>query len=421
MKPKIKRFLFEKPHINHFLYLFFFVSSIVKQIIFKDIKGKDNLSIPIFKLYIYDIGDFLSFIPYLIIKKKSKSKIPDEEKEKRLKSAEDINYIYNDKIKTELKKNKMYIILNMFLITILDFIAQISTVTFYLIIGDQKFQVKLANWNITLIFNFISLFLFSRLILNIIFRRHHYFSLLVFIVCLIVIVILDIFQIKEEYGDNFKKPVIFLSIKIFTVILYSLEDVIAKVMFLNYYFTPYFLLLVKAIVQFFYLIIFSIPLIFTKIKLVSGEKVIVFGLFKDIFKEKIYILYYFIYLINSFFYNILNFIIIDKFSSNHSSNSRIFENFGIFIINIIQKSIQINYIFGIRLVMYILLILSSFIFNEILVINICGLADGTQLFLDYKEQKDLLLAKDNNSSDILTESEKEENSESKIKIELSEF
>ena len=71
--------------------------------------------------------------------------------------------------------------------------------------------------------------------------------------------------------------------------------------------------------------------------------------------------------------------------------------------------------------MYILLILSSFIFNEILVINICGLADGTQLFLDYKEQKDLLLAKDNNSSDILTESEKEENSESKIKIELSEF
>ena len=187
MKPKIKRFLFEKPHINHFLYLFFFVSSIVKQIIFKDIKGKDNLSIPIFKLYIYDIGDFLSFIPYLIIKKKSKSKIPEEEKEKRLKSAEDINYIYNDKIKKELKKNKMYIILNMFLITILDFIAQISTVTFYLITGNQKFQVKLANWNITLIFNVIALFLFSRLILNIIFRRHHYFSLLVFIVCLIVI------------------------------------------------------------------------------------------------------------------------------------------------------------------------------------------------------------------------------------------
>ena len=400
MKPKIKRFLFEKPHINHFLYLFFFVSSVVKQIIFKDIKGKDNLSIPIFKLYIYDIGDFLSFIPYLIIKKKSKSQVSDGGRTNR----DSINYIYNDTTRNEFKKNRMIIIIYMFLITILDFIAQISTVTFYLITGNQKFQVKLANLNITLIFNVISLFLFSRLILNIIFRRHHYFSLLVFIVCLIVIVILDIFQIKEEYGDNFKKPVIFLSIKIFTVILYSLEDVIAKVMFLNYYFTPYFLLLVKAIVQFFYLIIFSIPLIFTKIKLESGEKVIVFGLFKDIFKEKIYILYYFIYLINSFFYNILNFIIIDKFSANHSGISRVFENIGIFIINVIAGSIEIDFKFGIRIIMYILLIIASFIFNEFLVINVCGLANGTQLFLDYKENYDFKLIDEiNNGDDITTD------------------
>ena len=400
MKPKIKRFLFEKPHINHFLYLFFFVSSVVKQIIFKDIKGKDNLSIPIFKLYIYDIGDFLSFIPYLIIKKKSKSQVSDGGRTNR----DSINYIYNDTTRNEFKKNRMIIIIYMFLITILDFIAQISTVTFYLITGNQKFQVKLANLNITLIFNVISLFLFTRLLLHNTFYRHHYFSLIINIVCLIVIVILDIFQIKEEYGDNFKKPVIFLSIKIFTVILYSLEDVIAKVMFLNYYFTPYFLLLVKAIVQFFYLIIFSLPLIFTKIKLESGEKVIVFDLFKDIFKENIYILYYFIYLVNSFFYNILNFIIIDKFSANHSGISRVFENIGIFIINVIAGSIEIDFKFGIRIIMYILLIIASFIFNEFLVINVCGLANGTQLFLDYKENYDFKLIDEiNNGDDITTD------------------
>ena len=400
MNQKIKRFLFPKPNINHLLFLIFFVSSVVKQIIFKDIKGKDNLSIPIFKLYIYDIGDFLSFIPYLIIKKKSKSQVSDGGRTNR----DSINYIYNDTTRNEFKKNRMIIIIYMFLITILDFIAQISTVTFYLITGNQKFQVKLANLNITLIFNVISLFLFTRLLLHNTFYRHHYFSLIINIICLIVIVILDIFQIKEEYGDNFKKPVIFLSIKIFTVILYSLEDVIAKVMFLNYYFTPYFLLLVKAIVQFFYLIIFSIPLIFTKIKLVSGEKVIVFGLFKDIFKEKIYILYYFIYLINSFFYNILNFIIIDKFSANHSGISRVFENIGIFIINVIAGSIEIDFKFGIRIIMYILLIIASFIFNEFLVINVCGLANGTQLFLDYKENYDFKLIDEiNNGDDITTD------------------
>ena len=41
--------------------------------------------------------------------------------------------------------------------------------------------------------------------------------------------------------------------------------------------------------------------------------------------------------------------------------------------------------------MHILLIIASLIFNEIFVINICGLANGTKLFLNYKEQKDLSL------------------------------
>ena len=405
---KIKHFLFPKPHINYLLFLVFFICSIIKQIIFKDIKDKDNLAIPVFKLYIYDIGDFFSLIPYLIIKRKSKSKIPIEEieeREKRKKSQDDINYIYNDSTKNEFKKNMSYIIVNMFLITILDFIAQISTVTFYLITGNQKFQVKHENLNITLIFNVIALFLFSKLFLHHTFYRHHFFSFIIFIICLIVIVILDITQIYQACGDNYQKPVIFLAIKIFSVILYSLEDVIAKVMFLNYYFTPYFLLLVKAIVQFFYLVIFSLPLIFTKIELENKDKIIIFSKFKDIFTDDIYYLYYAIYLANSFVYNIINFIIIDKFSANHSGISRIFENLGIFIINSSNGSIEKDFKFGIRIIMYVLLIISSFIFNEFVVINICGLANGTQLFLDYKESNDFKLIDEVNNGDDLTTGE----------------
>ena len=405
---KIKHFLFPKPHINYLWFLVCFICSIIKQIIFKDIKDKVNLSIPIFKLYIYDIGDFFSLIPYLIIKRKSKSKIPIEEieeREKRKKSQDDINYIYNDSTKNEFKKNMSYIIVNMFLITILDFIAQISTVTFYLITGNQKFQVKHENLNITLIFNVIALFLFSKLFLHHTFYRHHFFSFIIFIICLIVIVILDITQIYQACGDNYQKPVIFLAIKIFSVILYSLEDVIAKVMFLNYYFTPYFLLLVKAIVQFFYLVIFSLPLIFTKIELENKDKIIIFSKFKDIFSNDIYYLYYAIYLANSFVYNIINFIIIDKFSANHSGISRIFENLGIFIINSSNGSIETDFKFGIRIIMYVLLIISSFIFNEFVVINICGLANGTQLFLDYKEFNDFKLIDDINNGDDLTTGE----------------
>ena len=44
----------------------------------------------------------------------------------------------------------------------------------------------------------------------------------------------------------------------------------------------------------------NMVIIFTKIKLESGEKVIIYSMFKDIFKEDIYYLYYSIYLVNSF-------------------------------------------------------------------------------------------------------------------------
>ena len=423
MKPKIKRVLFEKPHINHILFLFFFISSLVKQYILKLVKEEDNLSIPILKLYIYDIGDFLSLIPYIIIKIKSKSK----DGEKRLKSAEEIKYIYNDSTKSEFKKNMSYIILYMFLLTMSDFIAQISTVVFYIIIGNQQLQVKHGNLNFALIFNVIFLFLFSRIFLHHTFYRHHFFSLIIFIICLLVIVILDFLEIKKSSGDKFIKSIIYILVRIFAIILYSFEDVIAKVMFLNYYFTPYFLLLIKAIVQLFYLVIFSLPLIFIKIKLENGDKIIIFSLFKDIIKNDINYLYYTIYLINSFFYNILNFIIIDKFSANHSGISRIFENLGIFIINSITQDIEADYYLGLRIVMYILLIIASLIFNEFVVINIFGLANGTQLFLDYKEQNDLSLIHDINSefnsSEFLSERNSDIIIETKAKnnIELTEI
>ena len=76
--------------------------------------------------------------------------------------------------------------------------------------------------------------------------------------------------------------------------------------------------------------------------------------------------------------------------------------------------------------MYVLLITASFIFNEFVVINICGLANGTQLFLDYKEQNDLSLIHEINSEFNSSEFISERNSDiiterkSKNKIELTE-
>ena len=76
MNANKKYFLFPKPRLNHLLYLFYFISSLVKQYNLKVLKDKEkNLSIPIFKLYVYEISDFLSIIPYQIIKKKQSLRI----------------------------------------------------------------------------------------------------------------------------------------------------------------------------------------------------------------------------------------------------------------------------------------------------------------------------------------------------------
>ena len=400
MNSNKKYCLFPKPHFNHFLFLFYFISAMVKQYIFKDTKKINNLSVPIFKLYIFNIGDFLSIIPYLILKEKTKSNNNTLIKNKILKK-----YIHPDIF----KKKKKQIIINIFIMCLFDFIGQTSTTIFYLIEGNQKIQVKHANLNIVLIFNIIFLFLLSKFILNMILYLHHYLSFIIYIICLIVISIIDFTEIESKDSIN---SLLYMTIRVFSVLLYSIVNNIAKIMFFKYYYSPYLLLLIKAIIHFFFLIIFSIPLIFVKFKDENEQEKIIFSMIGNIFKDnKIIILFYIIYLISSFFYNILNFIIIDKFSPTHTAIAFISENFAIFIINAITSDTKIDYKFGIRFVMYILLIIASCIFNEFLVINICSLANNTKLFLDNKEKNDLILIDEiNNEQNMeLFEDNDEEN------------
>ena len=387
---KTKYILFPKPHLNHLLFLFYFISSVVKQGILKDFKGKDNLSIPFFKLFVYDIGDFISIIPHILRKKKIKSKIENSNQNRAI-SKESIEFIYTN-IKTEkFEYNKNRILLHLFLISIFDFIAQISTVIYYLVKQKQQLEVKQANLNSMLIFNVFFLFIFSRILLHTPLYRHHYLSFIIFFICLIVLIVLDFLEIKSENKDKIVISIIYLSIRIFGALLYSIEDVIAKIMFLYYYFSPYSLLLSKALIQLVYLIIFSIPFTFVKFKDEKGEEMLLFSMFGGIFENKIYILLYIIYLINSFFYNSINFLLIDEFSPNHSAIAKIFENFGIFLTNIITENINSAHNLVTRIFMYIFLILGSFIYNEFLVINICGLGSNTKLFLEYKEKRELSL------------------------------
>ena len=59
---------------------------------------------------------------------------------------------------------------------------------------------------------------------------------------------------------------------------------------------------------------------------------------------------------------------------------------------------------AIRIIMYIILIIASFIYNEFLVINICGLSKNTKLFLDYEVERENIFNKqdDNRKSSAIS-------------------
>ena len=103
-------------------------------------------------------------------------------------------------------------------------------------------ELKQKNLNSLLIFNVIFLFLFSRLILKTSFYRHHYFSFIIFIICLIGLILLDFIEIKNEKEDKIIISIIYLLIRIFGALLYSIEDVLAKVMFFKFFFTLFFII-----------------------------------------------------------------------------------------------------------------------------------------------------------------------------------
>ena len=443
--PLKKRKIFFLPsfELKHFLFIYFFLISLLKKIIQTFFNKNASIEWDFLALYMYNVGDFFSIIPYIIMKRRLKALENNNNNVNknnnnvnnnviRNNSRDNFNNIGNNVMyddtninirinnsnttitmlhyEPENKTNQCGIILKIILFTIVDFIAQISKVVFYVILNKEKIQVELDDLNSTLIFFIISIILLSKIMLHSEFWRHHYFSFFIDIFCLIILSILDIIEICKKNPNNILLAMIYLEIKIIKDILYAFSDVLLKVIFLYDYISPYTMLLSKSIIEFFYLVIFSIPFIFIKLKgLGDEEEEIIFLKIAKNFEHVDYIMIVIGFTINSFFYNILLFQIINIFSPNHFVVAKVFENLGVFIISFLikGKAIEINdqlYKIIIKIIMFILLIFASIIFNEYLVINICGLAKKTKLFLDYEASNEIDNKKLDESSNTDTNS-----------------
>ena len=338
----------------------------------------------LFNMYIFTISNYLSFFCICIIKlnTKSKSKIYVNDNTNKSIASNHIQYIYkSNDLPISLKK----LLIRTFILTVCDFLAQSIIFIFYFIVNkDEAFVVRERMDFLNIVF-ILSIYLFSKIILYTRYYKHHYLSFLISLLCLIILGIFELTKIKYN-----KYVIYYLFIRIFSLICYSLEDVIGKKALIEEFLSPYSLVAYKGLYKLIILFIYSIPFFFIKRK-----GTIIFSKMGGFLNDYKKVLLFCLLMVSNFVYNIFIWIIIDRFSPNDYAITKIFEGITDKIFMKIYKTNNTmnDYIFIFYIFIYIILIIGICIHSEIIVINKCGLSDYTKKRLEKKGDEDVELSK----------------------------
>ena len=260
-----------------------------------------------------------------------------------------------------------------------DYFCQLLFLIFSLIFKKDEI-IPRKNNNYLLIIDILSRFIFCRLILDTYFYKHHIVSMIINLVVFIILGLFDIYNIFKQVDMEIS---IFFSFLIIQTIAYSMEDVLNKIALSRESLTPYSLLYYKGIMEIPFLIITTIIVLYfqntfndfssldpeyQKYVLVRRSLFIILNILRSIFLVKV----------------------IDKFSSQHLSILKVLESIFMFVYFLIHHDYKDNIIYiPIISVSFIIIVFTSLVYNEIIVINICGLQDYTQHGLDIQADKDL--------------------------------
>ena len=396
----MKVFLFPKFEWRYLLFLAFFIFSFMYNFVNRWISlSSKDVAQPFINVYLFNVSDYLSLIPVLIIKirmyhaKRMRSK--DIETLKLFKTLS-----YHEKVK---KEKHFYIY--MALLSIFDFLSNISSLSFYLIYGKNARSVSESNLSSLLIFNVIIIYVLSRYILKTYFYRHHYFSFIINIICILILGSIDIINIVGTDKKEKTWLIIFYIVKkILTIVFYSIEDVIGKKILMKYFINIYSLLLYRALGETLLYVLFAIPFIWVKVTDVSDstkppQKDIIFNRIAKLLSNFNYRII--LFTISNFLKNTFIWLIIEHLSPSHYAVSSVLESLGNLIRLLIVEPNTVDRPI-MRLIIFIVLLIAGAIHTEMIVINFCGLQKDTKLILGYIEDEDLKLIE--NSGDKYSES-----------------
>jgi len=389
----MKFIILGKFSFNHIYFLLYALFTITREILNKYLNENNNkISQYFYLMYITILSRFLAIIPHLINKRLSK-RIKEESEENT--NEKGIYYIYNDKSDEFSKK----LFISTLKVSIFQFLAQALLCIFYFF-NDKPEVTSYYSLQIYLIFNTITQYFVSYLVLNFQFYKHHYLSLGINLFCIFIFLIIDIIEIVNQKISDYQFY-IYIFMRLVKLLLYAFEDNYAKQVLYTEFISSFTLMFLMAIYETVMILIFSIPFIFLKTK-DSGEAIFVD--FVEYLKGAKLILSIIIF-ICSFLYEMFLLIIIDRFSPSHLPFGFILHSLFSNIYKIIENSSNNNeskYFFYMNFIFYIILFIGAMIHNEIFIINKWGFNKNTKLFLDYK------LKEERNNSEI-DEDEDEDN------------
>ncbi len=338
----------------------------------------------LFNMYIYTISNLFSVVLFCIVRMRSKrknKKLKKQELSLRHKKdsqasskAMNLELIYEKKSPV----NKVTLLIRIFIISLADLSAQYFVFIFYIFYEVGRIQI-----DIVLIFNILSKYIFSRLILKTYYYKHHHLSFLINILCFVLFSLTDIQSMYRDWNSNL---FYYIAIKIFCTLCYSLEDVFGKKTLTEEFLSPYAIIFYRGICELILLIIGSIPFFFLD---VNDENI--FSCFIPKLNSFLKILLAFLLMIFNFMYNVLIWIINDRFSPNDLTITIILEGITDQVERVLFQfdDFKDNLIVSIyKIVIYLILIIGAFIHNEILIIKVYGLDEYTKGNLDKKSIED---------------------------------
>ena len=268
---------------------------------------------------------------------------------------------------------------------------------FYFFNNEPK-VVSVYVLNVYLIFNTVTLYIISYLVLKTYFYKHHYLSLFINTICFLVSLVGDIITIINL---NIKEAnyYIYILIRIIRLVLLCFLFCYSKKVLNSAFLSPYSIIAFRSIYENILLVFFTIPLILIPIKEVNNEKVIIFKNFLNYLKG-IKILYSILLLINDYLIDLFTMLIIYKFSPSHLTLAMILESFchmGYKIISNIVSKKKVYWSQYTNLGIYFILFIGSMIHNEIFIINKCELNTKTQLYLNSEFNDEIFNIEDINT------------------------